>query len=520
MLIDHRSDAYSVYAKVIEDIRAVMNTMDDTAYDLCAEDPSGYRSRAPPRTGPRGNGKSNVGHNTTTSKAAQHDRISKQSYASSSGKHVLVALDERNKKAKGRTVDCPVYKHSVVTGSTRSCGGCAKTDMSKLRSHFRTEGSHGGFPPCVHQCSRCLQDFIDEQLYDYHIRSSCDAHPQIRGDIVLSWGRLYLTLYPDALGIPEPWTDATGWLSDAEVRRCRAPLAASSSFLGARSNAHQPQAQMPLPDGSPSNGPVYDAAINEVLNDFVYPMFPQPLDAMDPTLSEGRHSSVATTAPRDPHFRNVQQGFMNLEGSMREGAANLTEDELGWMANRLTYLYQVTVSQQAYMYPPQIQLYPATDYGASSVDTQSSTHATSSQSWTEPHYTDTEHMTSDVSSNQYITPGPSNTQYMTPEPSGAQYMTPNASTQPSSFGNATGSSGYVGSSTTYPSSASAPGLLSPYSPLYRRQSGSHLSSPLLQNSVALRRSRPSRRSLPEAEDDHNDDQEDRPSPYRPSRRRR
>lgn len=495
-LIRQSSDAYSVYAMVVDDIRAVINAIDVAAHDPCAAAPVGYYSRASQRTVPYDNSKPSVGHNT--GKASQNDRISKpigarkQPHTSALGNHVQVVLDEHVNKEEDRKVDCPVYKYCSIYNFTSPCTGCSKPNMSQLRGHFRNAGRHDGYPPCIHQCSRCQQDFIDEQLYDDHTRTRCVAHPQIRGDIVLSWGRFYLTLYPHERHIPVPWTNATGWLSDSEVRRCRAPLAASaasSPFLEARPSPHRSRPQTPAYIAPPDEQ-AYGGAMNLVLNDVINPRFLQLPNMTEPVLNQDQEDlpslqppPVDTLISRAQYFHNVMQTFIAYQGAIAAAAPHLDSAQLAWMASQLTYMSRITRGAHDHVssHPPQMEIHPATAHESPSTLAGGSMYATPSRStnWN------------------------------------GNYVTPAASTQPSSYGNTPNSSQYIGSAGTHPSSTSDSRLLSPNSQLNRRQSGSVLSSPSMQDSVGLRRGLPSRISLPDEEHDN-----DRPHTHRPPLGRR
>jgi hypothetical protein len=499
-LIRQSSDAYPVYAKVVEDIRAVIIAIDVAAHNPCAAAPVGYYSRAPQRTVPHDNGKSNVGHNT--GKASQNDRVHKpvgarkQPYGSASGKHVQVALDEHINKEEDRKVDCPIYKFCVMYSLTPPCTGCSKPNMSQLRGHFRNSGRHNNYPPCVHQCSRCQQDFIDEHLYDNHTRMRCVARPQVRGDIVLSWGRFYLTLYPYERHIPEPWTDATGWLSELEVSRCRAPLAAStvsSPFLEGRPSPHRSQPQMPA-HIDPPDETAYGVAINAVLNDMMNPTFIIPPNETEPVYNQDREDLPSLQSPpvdnsisRAQYYYNVMQSFTAYQTAIVAAAPHLDSNQLAWMASELDHMFRITSGAHARIsvHPAQMQTHPATAHEGVS------THA---------------------GSLMYATPSPSTNWNCNAD---TQYLTPDASTQPSSYGNTPNSSQYIRSAGTHPSSTSDPRFLSSNSHLNRRQSGSVLLSPSMQDSVGLRRGLPSRISLPDEEHDN-----ERPQTYRPPRRPR
>ena len=198
---------------MLADIHAVVQAVEcDSASDACGVGPSAFYSRAPhsQRAEPRGNGSLGLGSGTATS----GNRVSKpngrkSSVARGSGKQVLTTLAEQKVTTGGPKVDCPVYMHHFVRGTTPPCSGCREGCMAHVRAHLQTTGravgTHAVHPAFIKQCSRCKKDFIDEIAYNTHpVLDGCDSHPQHRGQIEVPWARLYLTLYPNESRVPLP----------------------------------------------------------------------------------------------------------------------------------------------------------------------------------------------------------------------------------------------------------------------------------------------------------------------------
>jgi hypothetical protein len=104
-------------------------------------------------------------------------------------------------------VDCPVFKHHFMHGTPPPCNGCRAASMSQVRGHLNPSrtGTHGGYPAFVRQCSRCKDDFIDEETYNSHkIANSCAFQSQSRLQIQIPWARQYLKLFPTATRVPLP----------------------------------------------------------------------------------------------------------------------------------------------------------------------------------------------------------------------------------------------------------------------------------------------------------------------------
>jgi hypothetical protein len=198
---------------VLEDIHAVVEAVEcDNTSNVCGVGPCAFQSRAPhsQRAESRGNGGLGLGSGIATSEnrvSKPYDR--KSSLAKGSGKNKSTVLAEQKVKAGGAKVDCPVFMHHLMRGTTPPCSGCREGCMAHVRAHLQTTGraagTHAVHPAFVKQCSRCKKDFIDETAYHNHpVVDGCDSHPQHRGQIEVPWARLYLTLYPNESRVPLP----------------------------------------------------------------------------------------------------------------------------------------------------------------------------------------------------------------------------------------------------------------------------------------------------------------------------
>jgi hypothetical protein len=455
-----------------------------TPRSACAAEP---HTRAPhgKRTDPRGNGTSGLGYSSGstshTNRVSKRDR--KQSHANKSGKNVQAALEKRGNKDDGRMVDCPVYKHHIMHRSDPPCQGCHVEVMSQVRSHLDPNRSrtHRNFPEFVKHCSRCEHDFITELAYDTHKEEGCGPEPQIRNDIVLSWARMYLALYPNAHRIPVPWTNETGWLTDSEEHRCRAPFVntvTSSPFLDRHQSRDSPHIQTPPAIVNP---PAYDGVVDFLLSEVLNPMLVQTNHSTAATTNPDRQdeasphaSSTDAAASGAQQWQHVLHDFSTQQRPIQHGATYFTTDQLLSAARECEFMYGMIMAmhQAQYSQPTQIQIYPAV--AQPSIATEASNPA-------------------------YTTP--LRPQYLAAH----QYTTPGASTQPSTHGYNTGSSHYDNSTPTQPSSTSAPGFLDPFLSNYR---GSSVPTTPIPETLAMRRE-PSRFSLPEqvliADDEEEDD---------------
>lgn len=208
-----RSDYYAVYAKILEDLYAVIHAIDSGAIQTAKYGPTEksltYRPLHDVEGGSREPGSLSLGLRATSvspanqgSKPVGHNA----SRINGSSRNVKVAKGNKSKRAGSRAVDCPEYKHHIMhrTAHLPSCGGCSEVVMSQVRSHLNRV-DHLHFPSGVRQCSRCKKDFVDQSIYDLHQRDdTCRHQPQARRDIELPWARLYLTRYPTATRIPIP----------------------------------------------------------------------------------------------------------------------------------------------------------------------------------------------------------------------------------------------------------------------------------------------------------------------------
>jgi hypothetical protein len=103
-------------------------------------------------------------------------------------------------------LDCPVYKNHLMHDITPPCNGCQVSSVAQVRSHLRTR-AHSALLSFVQQCSRCKEDFVNEESWKQHTTANaCEHRSQIRGDTVAAWVRLYLTLFPDSSKVPSPWS--------------------------------------------------------------------------------------------------------------------------------------------------------------------------------------------------------------------------------------------------------------------------------------------------------------------------
>lgn len=145
----------------------------------------------------------------TNTPAATHpnrENSSRQPAVSKSSEDLIVALRNLLRSRTSSHIDCPVYKHHVMHGSTPPCQGCTVKVMSQVRSHLNPSRSmrHRGFPSFIEQCARCKRDFVDRQVYQVHKDTDCVPRPQTRGDVILPWTRQYFALYPHASRVPRP----------------------------------------------------------------------------------------------------------------------------------------------------------------------------------------------------------------------------------------------------------------------------------------------------------------------------
>jgi hypothetical protein len=397
-LSSDKSDAYPVYFKVLEDIRFVVDFIQDTNHSPCGGS-DGQRERPHPsrRAEPRGNSGLALGRGT----ASRTDRITrrderKKSPSNGSGKNVLVASTDSGKDDGRREVDCPVFKHHIMHNTAPPCRGCRVTVMSQVRSHLnpnRAAGTHRSFPQFVKQCSRCKQDFVDRELYDNHKMNDCVFQLQIRGDIVVSWARQYLALYPDAQRIPLPWPNEIGWLPDAVLEQCRAPRTESispSAFLDEGQEYSDLQPQMMTGNiESTEAASRYAGATSHVLDDLTNPTFLRSSGSSPPVHDPDRRPAISiqvtSTGAIDSnghHWQNTMAGFQTLQETMLEALPHLNEEQLGFMVTECERMLAFSRGsyRQHHLEQPQDQGSIATPYASLSVQGSDGSYRSSSQS--------------------------------------------------------------------------------------------------------------------------------------------
>jgi hypothetical protein len=484
-----RSNAYPIYAKVLEDIRAVVHANNVIAYTACSGS-NGPTSRASHGqwAAPRGNGNLGLGHGSP--------RISKrkQSITGGAGKNVLVALGENSNQERRRDVDCPVYKYHLMHNTTPPCRGCRVGVMSQVRSHLNPSrtGTHRGFPEFIEQCSRCKQDFVEQQQYNDHTTANtCVFQSQARGDIVIPWARQYLALYPTARRIPLPWPDERGWLPDRVLTQCMALNTDStviSPFLGQRQGRNDAPPQMPSEIVNSTEGPEYTGAMDHVLHDLVNPTYIQASRAATPVLNRGRLPGAnlgspfnGTTGTNSQYWESILYSFQSHQRIIRQAATHLTREQLHYMATESEQMFNISrgMYQQHQLQPTQIQTQPAVTYAGSSTQDSNAAYRTSVQ-----------HQRLQTSIyNQFTPPNPEKVD---------EVATPSTTTIPSNGSYGVRSSQRHESTLATPSSDYGPydpRLLSPYSPSDRRRTS--LPPDVVHNGPRLRRAFPSRRSLPD-----------------------
>ncbi|KAH8711903.1 hypothetical protein GQ44DRAFT_776448 [Phaeosphaeriaceae sp. PMI808] len=486
-LKDNQSDAYPVYAKVLEDIRAIVYTIDVTAHNTCTTGSSTRCGPSPPnhRAGIRGTGSSGLGSQTSrVSKRNEH----KSPLANRTSGKALTSLGEHSKKRESRAVDCPVYKHHLMHNTAPPCRGCRTTVMSQIRHHLKPTraSTHEGFPEFVEQCSRCKQDFVKNSTYEQHkaaveTGNTCTFQTQARGDIVIPWARQYLALYPDSIRIPLPWYDETGWLPDDIIEQCSLAspgLAISDHFLEQRQSQGSPQAP---------NGSDYLASMRHVLQDFANPVFIHNPRSSSPVQNQNRFAGIHGDSAQ--HWQSLLQSLEAHQRTIRETAPYLDVDQVQILVNECETIYYISHGyQQNVSQPMQAEV---------NSHTLSSTEANIIPCTTPTHV---QRLPSTASNSIFTTPNQVQRQ---PTSDHEQATTPSTSTQPSSRSNGTWSSENHNSAFTDPSSthgSNNPLLLSPFTPPSHRH---WCPSGRPEDSLRIRRG-PSRRSLPENSGDYVD----------------
>lgn len=415
-LIYPSSDAYHVYAKVLDDIHSVLQAMDVALYGPCAPEQSGYINRAPrkQRTERRANEK--AGTSSTSKTVSQTNRVYKRSkrerqFDDSPGKKGHVCLAKDDTKHQGRKVDCPVYKHHIMHNTLPTCNGCRVGVMSQVRSHLNPHRAttHGGFPSFVEQCSRCKQDFVERVVYDSHkVANACEFHCQIRGDIILPWARQYLALYPDATRIPIPCKslhyccvayntksellgpNEIGWLPNSVLTQCRlhqTTSAVSSPFLDEHRDRYSAPSSTPQVTDSPVHGPTYAAALNHVLHDIVNPTFTQPAHSSSPIQNQDRaDTDLQPPLPQasdsvDQPWQNLLRSFEAHQRTIRETATHLTAEQLFFMARESERVFNISRGMYQHQQSQStISRYPVANVNAPLYNLNHYTYPTSTQS--------------------------------------------------------------------------------------------------------------------------------------------
>jgi hypothetical protein len=473
-----------------------VHAVGDTAYSSRAAEPSGYSNRVPQceQNGSCASADSALVHSTGIT--SPPNRIWKRgerrlSITGASGKNVLVATDDIAEIKEHREVDCPVYKHHLMYGTVPPCRGCRERLMSQVRSHLnRAAGSHGGFPRFVQQCRRCKQDFVERQTYDSHKSANTCAHQrQVRRDIVISWARQYLAIYPEARQIPLPWCDEMGWLPVSVLNHCRGSCVnsiAHESFLERGQGQADSHLQTQDPAENSSTDPFYNNIVGFVMYDLVNPTFTQATGSSTPVQNHARQDTVSlqemtteVSSRNDNYWNRVLRGFIHQQRTMLDAAAHLTEVQLRMQAEQCEQMYALsrTFYQQRQPQLTHVQVHPPITDDSFQIENLDSPSDLPLQ----PHY---------------ATPmRPQYDQYTIPDPN-TQFVTLNPSTLPSTRSYGTWSSRHQ--AITDPSSTYNTSLLSPCSTSPHRRSS--LPTGIEQDALRFR-ALPSRISLPTAPDD-------------------
>ncbi|KAJ4376413.1 hypothetical protein N0V83_001696 [Neocucurbitaria cava] len=465
-LRDDQSDCYAVYAKILEDLYAVLHAIDSGAIHAAkygsTEQSLTYRPLHDVEGGSREPGSLSLGLSANpVSPASQGSKLvgHRASRVNGSSRNLKVATGNKSKRAGSRAVDCPEYKHHIMHGThPPSCGGCSEVVMSQVRSHLKRV-DHRDFPSGVWQCPRCKKDFVDQSIYDLHHRDdTCRHQPQIRKDIELPWARLYLSRYPTATRIPIPYCDQNGWLPDSILAQCRLSLANSSaSFLGQHdSGPSGMQGHIPA-NVTSIDGASYNAGLSFMLQDLLDPSSSHAHEQA--TVLARRVSGLNTIDPQTftqgPATADVERFSRALHNASRDyfrmlamAPQYLTDDQLRQTANEAAAVVHQIRNYQEQSQQNQIAALP---YPSSAQEQPLGRHVNPA----------------------YVPPW-----HNPPSPSASneQYAAAGMSTQPSSQGFDTASSQYrLSMQTTSPSSAynsSNQMLLSPFATPqdYRRTS--------------------------------------------------
>ncbi|KAH7397202.1 hypothetical protein BKA66DRAFT_236324 [Pyrenochaeta sp. MPI-SDFR-AT-0127] len=213
------SDAYPVYAKVVEDLYAVIHAIDSGAIDTASEASTAYSaSRCRPSHGHQSASRGHE-HGISTSGLGARAGLPanngskpigrRASQPNGPGNNAKIIKGTKSKKSEFREVDCPEHKHYMMHRTPQSptfppCQGCRETVMAQVRSHLNRVIGHRDFD-FVKQCSRCKMDFLDRATFANHdAANTCKHQAQSRRDIRVPWARLYLARYPEATRVPSP----------------------------------------------------------------------------------------------------------------------------------------------------------------------------------------------------------------------------------------------------------------------------------------------------------------------------
>jgi hypothetical protein len=274
-----------------------------------------------------------------------------------------------------------------------------------------------------------------------------------------------------------------GWLPDWIVAQCRSALgatAASSPFLDNEPGSSSAHAQ------TPNNPPGYDAATGFMLQDVVAPTYIQSDHMATPVLNPYRPDpfvqagSIPNGFPGNnlDHWQNVLRSSSTHREALIEAAMYLTPEQLRVITDEAAHMHFLAVSAEQRL---------------------NSTRTAPEQYQPYQLHQDQPQFSAPLGSNvqQFVNEHHVYTTQTQPyfPPATAYYTTPSSNTQPSSAYYDTSSSRQPASNFTGPSSTLDPTLLSsPWSPSNHRRT----SLPTDDIQDALRRSRPSRISLPEA----------------------
>jgi len=209
------SYAYSTYAQVLGEIYAVVDEIDSAPHGLAPYNnnqasssgircrPDYYQQDQSHRLG-NSSLRPGAGPSKSTNQSSERDEHTQRYQKSRLGSNATVIHGDKPKRPKSKKVDCPIYKYHIMHGISPSCDGCGRVVMSQVRSHVNRV-AHYGYSQFLEQCRRCKEDFVDGKLLDDHRTANhCDHRPQLRGDIIIPWARLYLAIFPDASRVPLP----------------------------------------------------------------------------------------------------------------------------------------------------------------------------------------------------------------------------------------------------------------------------------------------------------------------------